>query len=616
MSSIKLLGISLLSTTLLAACASGKGGFDLDNVRHDTTSGATKPTYQDDTSNPRRDTEAEVEALNQPSLGYAVEIPRRNLRANPAQSEKLNITADKVQSINYNLDDVPTILGNRIRAEKINAHQLFNPHPGTLANEIEYSHDGNDLLNKRNFTYIRSGYVIGENKLLIRFPENIFYKAGYMGYVFYQGSNPSVVMPTQTVSYKGYWDFVSNADKSRSTLPTGFHKDNFNTIPGQDVGATSLDANLNRRDISKPLGQTAEFTADFGNKRLTGTLTSNGSVTGTQKINDRYTINADIKGNRFRGSATATDSNHAIFGKDAKNLEGGFFGPNAEELAGKFLADDHSLFAVFGAKRENNLTADQMQTAFDAVKIDSGSLKKENADTFGNAAYLVINGKQFALIPDGKKKFSEMDFSETVKRDMDGKKYAVTVCCNNLDYVKFGNYGEEDTTAGHGGTLITVLKNGNFFLTGERSPLSAIPNSGNVRYQGTWEAKILSQNGSAWTTNAGNKPSSSRSLFDFDFAAKSFTGKLIADNGTEDIPTFTLKGNIDKNGFSGTAETKAGGFQLDGGSTGAGTLVNIKADINGAFYGPNASEIGGTIHKDGTGDKIGGVFGGKRQVVK
>lgn len=613
MSSIKLLSISLLSTALLAACASGKGGFDLDNVQHDGTGSQTKPTYRDDASTPRRDTEAQVEALNQPALGYAVEIPRRNLLADPAQPDDINISADKVQSINHKLAELPDVFADKIKADK-----LFNENSAIGTDGIDYSHDGKSIMNTRSFDYVRSGYVIGSNKFYRRSNEKTFYNPGQMGYVFYQGSMPSTVIPTQIITYKGYWDFVSNASKARTDLPDGINTDNGFGTPGINVGATSLDANINRRDSSKPYGQSAEFTADFGNKKLTGTLTSNGTTTsthGTQKIDTRYTVAADIKGNRFRGSASAADKKHTIFGKDSKNLEGGFFGPNAEELAGKFLADDNSLFAVFGAKR-GDVDADKLETAFDAVKIDSGSLKKNTMDTFGNAAYLVLDGKAFPLIPDSKKTFSEMAFSETVKRDIGGKTYAVNVCCNNLDYVKFGSFGEEGSTAGHGGTAISVLKNGGYFLTGERSPLSAVPAVGNVRYQGTWEAKILSQSGSTWTTNAGNKPSSSRSLFDFDFAAKSFTGKLIADNGTEDIPTLTLKGSIDKNGFNGTAETKAGGFQLDGGSTGAGTLVNIKADINGAFYGPNASEIGGTIHKDGTGDKIGGVFGGKRQVVK
>lgn len=82
------------------------------------------------------------------------------------------------------------------------------------------------------------------------------------------------------------------------------------------------------------MGLTATFNADFSSKKLTGTLTSNGEAhVSDQKIKECYKINVDIKGNRFVGSAMAKENNHTIFGKGCVNrLEGGFFGPKAEEL--------------------------------------------------------------------------------------------------------------------------------------------------------------------------------------------------------------------------------------------------------------------------------------------
>ncbi|WP_233125882.1 transferrin-binding protein-like solute binding protein [Histophilus somni] len=165
---------------------------------------------------------------------------------------------------------------------------------------------------------MRFGYVVGENKFKFnRQKKKPEFQAGFTGYVFYQGHKPATTMPTQIVKYEGHWE-------------------------------------LNRKEKNKPMGLTATFNADFGSKKLTGSLTSNGEAhVSVQKIKERYKIDADIKGNRFVGSATANEKTHTIFGEGAKNrLEGGFFGPKAEELAGKFLTDDNSLFVVFGAKRE------------------------------------------------------------------------------------------------------------------------------------------------------------------------------------------------------------------------------------------------------------------------
>lgn len=77
MTSFKLLGFSVLSVAVLSACSSGKGSFDLDDTRHTPSSGSSRPTHQDVPSSPK--TQEQVEEINQPALGYATKIPRRNL---------------------------------------------------------------------------------------------------------------------------------------------------------------------------------------------------------------------------------------------------------------------------------------------------------------------------------------------------------------------------------------------------------------------------------------------------------------------------------------------------------------------------------------------------------
>ncbi|ARU69072.1 transferrin-binding protein [Histophilus somni] len=635
MTSFKLLGFSVLSVALLSACSSGKGGFDLDDVEHTppSSSGSSRPTYQDVPTEQRQ--QETVEEINQPALGYATEIPRRNF-LDDTQPSSITIAPDKVKAIGYPLEEVMKIYTGKIKEDK---DKILKPEANNLPQQVSYSHDQQD------FKYVRFGYVVGESKFKFnREKRKLEFQPGFTGYVFYQGHKPTTILPTHIVEYKGHWEFVSNADKDRKDLPEDFTTSNFSSTPGVSSGATSLDLELNRKETKKPMGLTATFNADFSSKKLTGSLTSNGPAhVSDQKIKERYKIDADIKGNRFRGSATATESGHTIFGKNSpKNLEGGFFGPKAEELAGKFLTDDNSLFVVFGAKRESK-GDEKLETRFDAVKIstDRNELKKETMDTFGNASYLVLDGRQFPLVPEsnagttgagntGKNDFiTTIDGSKLSKTNHDKhKNYKVTVCCSNLVYVKFGSYGEQTTangasnsTAGaattHNGTSISQLTNGHLFLTGERTPMADMmkQKDQNVHYRGIWQANFLSSNGQVGSVDAGdprNDSGKSRAEFDVNFGGKTVTGKFFDANGTQ--PALTMENaTITGNGFSGTAKTTNGGFSLDNKATTGGTKVNITADISGAFYGPNANEIGGTITSNGAGDKVGGVFGAKRQ---
>nr|WP_269846349.1 transferrin-binding protein-like solute binding protein [Histophilus somni] len=539
---------------------------------------------------------------------------------------------DKVKAIGYPLEEVMKIYTGKIKEDK---DKILKPEANNLPQQVSYSHDQQD------FKYVRFGYVVGESKFKFnREKRKLEFQPGFTGYVFYQGHKPTTILPTHIVEYKGHWEFVSNADKDRKDLPEDFTTSNFSSTPGVSSGATSLDLELNRKETKKPMGLTATFNADFSSKKLTGSLTSNGPAhVSDQKIKQRYKIDADIKGNRFVGSATAQEKSHTIFGKDAdkRRLEGGFFGPKAEELAGKFLTDDNSLFVVFGAKRESK-GDEKLETRFDAVKIstDSNKLEKETMDTFGNVAYLVLDGRQFPLVPEsnagttgagntGKNEFiSTIDGSHLNKTNHENhKKYKVTVCCSNLVYVKFGSYGEQTTandasnsTAGAATTHNSTLTNGHLFLTGERTSLTDMAKqSGAAKYIGTWQANFLSSKGQVGSVDAGdprNDSGKSRAEFDVNFGGKTVTGKFFDADGIQ--PALTMDSTkIEGNGFSGTAKTTNGGFSLDNKATTGGTKVNITADISGAFYGPNAEEIGGTITSNGTGDKVGGVFGAKRQ---
>ena len=79
------------------------------------------------------------------------------------------------------------------------------------------------------------------------------------------------------------------------------------------------------------------FTADFGNKKLTGTISA-GNV-------NVVTVDANISGNGFAGTAKSDLLN------SQGTAEGKFYGENAKELGGLVKANDNSWGGAFAAKK-------------------------------------------------------------------------------------------------------------------------------------------------------------------------------------------------------------------------------------------------------------------------
>ncbi|UOP04541.2 transferrin-binding protein-like solute binding protein [Conchiformibius kuhniae] len=578
---------------LLGACANNKGSFDLDDVRTTPPPAPPKPpaAYNDEQTTPR-EREAQLAALMQPGLGFAAKIPRKSSGiAGSYNQEQADIRPQDILALDNAFGTLPL-------------KDALDAHPSRSKEVLLHSHDNFGAPRQRNLRYVRSGWVVDTAATfqIIEADPNIpndvkKVYTGQLGHVYYHGTQPSKSLPAAAVRYNGTWDFVTNAKRGRKRGTFGG-----TSGIGSNYGATSLDEyeNVNTDPGKGAVAHSSEFEVDFAAKTMTGKLLRNHPVIRDKKqeITERYRVNAKLSGNRFRGSVTASDTDDPYFGSHANTLEGGFFGPNAEELAGKFLADDHSLFGVFAAKRDEGAAT---ESAFDAERIDLNNLAKTSGDTFGNAHTLVLDGKAFALAPaqDGSRPFVH---SRTHDLGTSGS-LNVHVCCGNLDYLAFGSYGK--------GT------EGAYFFNGERTPLAEVAQkSGTAHYRGTWSAKILSKDQRGWSTDAGNGAGGSRALFDFDFKEKRFTGKLIGEGSADAFPAFKLEGKINGNGFSGTAETAEKGFNLDPKSTGSAAIVHIDADINGAFYGPDAAEIGGTIHSKQNGkDQVGGVFGAKRQTV-
>lgn len=120
-------------------------------------------------------------------------------------------------------------------------------------------------------------------------------------------------------------------------------------------------------------GNRAKFDVDFKDKRITGTLTAENRSEAT------FTIDGKIEGNGFKGTAKtgndgfAPDQNNSIVTHKVRianaEVQGGFYGPNAEELGGWFAYPGNeqtknaqassgsgnsagSATVVFGAKRQ------------------------------------------------------------------------------------------------------------------------------------------------------------------------------------------------------------------------------------------------------------------------
>ncbi|HDL1952952.1 TPA: transferrin-binding protein-like solute binding protein [Mannheimia haemolytica] len=581
--------VILLNAVLLSACTSNGGSFDTNSVK---ASSSYSSSSKDSTAQPKseRRTISSTESLAQPSLGFQTKIPRRNFFGGTGEE-------------NGAIGEITPIVGEPGKPlsleEEMKKLEEEVKKFGYDEDDIIHTHDGKKLHRKREMKFVRSGYFIhlgaaAETKR----EEPRLLKTGPTGYVYYLGTQPSKAFPTQVATYEGTWDFTTNAStKNKSKYFEGGDA-------GTNVGATPENNQANTEVEGNPIGHSSKFEVNFSDKTLKGTLTKNGYVNprkkDEQEITDHYKIEANIHGNRFNGKAEALKTGDPYFGKDSNTVEGGFYGDKAQELAGKFLADDKSIFVVFAGKRDEK-GEDKVEKKFDSVQVSLKDLAKSDMDTFGLATHLVIDGVQIALLPEGKTRFADMDFYQVLTKNINGKDYKITVCCNNLDYVKFGTFEQKG-------------KDGHQYLVGERTAVADLPKEARIyRYTGTWNGSIRSKDERVGGDSPSDKAHGTRSIFNVNFADKKIEGKLIANDGLETNPMLTLDGKIEGNGFSGTAKTGEKGFNIDNKSTAGGTDVHLNAKFEGGFYGPQAAELGGIVHSAETNkDKVSITFGGKR----
>ena len=634
------------------------------NANSGTGSASTpEPKYQDVPTD--KNEKAEISGIQEPAMGYAMELKLRNWM--PKQEEHAQISTDDVVKLEGGLEHKPfdnSIWQNIKNSKEVqNAYNQEKSHieeqikrenkqrpenekldeaaleayikktlDDRLTNlakpiyekNINYSHDKQNKARTRDLTYVRSGYIYHSGYSNIDIPNKIA-KTGFDGALFYKGEQTAKQLPVSEIKYKGTWDFMTDAKnkQSFSSFEAPQAGNRYSAMSSHEYPSLLTDERDKPNDYNGEYGHSSEFTVDFSKKSLKGELSSNVKSSSNAKPvkTKRYDIKADIHGNRFRGSATASDKaedskTQHPFTSDATNkLEGGFYGPKGEELAGKFLTDDNKLFGVFGAKQEGNV--EKTEAILDAYALGTFNntnkattftpFTKKQLDNFGNAKKLVLGSTVIDLVPTDATKYvneftKEKPESATNKAGetlMVNDKVSVKTYGKNFEYLKFGE--------------LSVGTSNSVFLQGERTATTgekAVPTTGKAKYLGNWVGYITGADSSKGFNDAKDVAD-----FDIDFASKTVNGKLITKDRKD--PVFNITGEIAGNGWTGkasTAEANAGGYKIDSSSTGKSIVIK-DAEVTGGFYGPNATEMGGSFAHKNSGDdgKVSVVFGTKKQ---
>lgn len=599
---------------LLSAC-SGGGSFDVDNVSNPSSS---KPRYQDDTSSSRK--KSDLENLSIPSLGGGMKLVAQNFTGAKEPSflnENGYMIFSSLSTIKKDVED-----NNKNKDTPL----------GSIKEPDANSQDSNSQ------KYVYSGLYYIENWSDFSKSRAAERKAytGYYGYAFYYGNKTATNLPVNGVAkYKGTWSFITATKNGQSYSLLSNDRQAYSRR-----SAIPTDIDLEKDPKNGETGLISQFSADFGNKKLTGELFYTKRQTKVQEYKKEklYDIDADIYSNRFRGKVDPAqkDSTEHPFTSEGV-LEGGFYGPKGEELGGKFLAGDKKVFGVFSAKeteetknnpklrRETlidgklttfkrtdattsttaNTTANTAANATTDATANAKNFTTEDISSFGEADYLLIDNYPIPLLPESG------DFISSKHHEVGNKRYKVEACCSNLSYVKFGMYYEdplkkeeenekdkEKHKEKHKEKQATTSINTYYqFLLGHRTPKDDIPKQGSAKYLGSWFGYI--SDGTTSYSPSGDKKRENNAVAEFnvDFDQKKLTGELKRhDNGNT---VFSIQANFNSgNDFTGTAT--ANNVAIDSQNTQANTSrVNFTATVKGAFYGPKATELGGYFTYNG-----------------
>lgn len=445
-------GIVLLPL-LLASCIGGNFGVQPVVESTPTAYPVTFKSKDVPTSPPAKPS-IETTPVNQPAVGAAMRLLRRNTAFHREDGTAIPDSKQAEEKLSFKEGDVLFLYGskeNKLQQLKSEIHKR-NPEASITTSENENK--------KYNYRFVSAGYVFtknGKDEIEKTSDEKQFSnRLGYDGFVYYSGEHPSQSLPSAgTVKYSGNWQYMTDAKRHRTGQAVSSVDLGYTTYYGNEIGAASYEA----RDADSREKHPAEYTVDFDKKTLTGQLIKNQYV---QKRDDPkkpltiYDITATLDGNRFTGSAkvnTEVKTSHAdkeylFFHTDAdQRLEGGFFGDNGEELAGRFISNDNSVFGVFAGKSKTNasgtnpaMPSEKHTKILDSRKISVDEATDEKArpfaispmPDFGHPDKLLVEGREISLVKD----------TQTIDL-ADGRKMIVRACCDFLTYVKLGRMQTE-----------------------------------------------------------------------------------------------------------------------------------------------------------------------------
>lgn len=434
---------------MLAACG---GNFGVQPVAKPTPTAQTpsdsKPSKPEDVPTPPpAKPSIETTPVNQPAVGAAMRLLRRNTAFHRKDGTAIPDSKQAEEKLSFKEGDVLFLYGsegNKLQQLKSEIHKR-NPEASITTSENENK--------KYNYRFVSAGYVFtknGKDEIEKTSDEKQFSnRLGYDGFVYYSGEHPSQSLPSAgTVQYSGNWQYMTDAIRHRTGKAVASVDLGYTTYYGNEIGATSYAATADDREKHP-----AEYTVDFDKKTLTGKLIKNQYVqkkTDEKKPLTIYNITATLDGNRFTGSAKVNtelktshaDKEHLFFHTDAdQRLEGGFFGDKGEELAGRFISNDNSVFGVFAGKKTNAsgtnpaMPSEKHTKILDSLKISVDEATDKNArpfaispmPDFGHPDKLLVEGREIPLV----------NQEQTINL-ADGRKMIVRACCDFLTYVKLG----------------------------------------------------------------------------------------------------------------------------------------------------------------------------------
>ncbi|MCG3367007.1 transferrin-binding protein-like solute binding protein [Neisseria meningitidis] len=448
-------GIVLLPL-LLASCIGGNFG-----VQPVVESTPTAPTLSDSKSSNPADKPApapaepsvETTPVNQPAVGAAMRLLRRNTAFHREDGTAIPDSKQAEEKLSFKEGDVLFLYGskeNKLQQLKSEIHKR-NPEASITTSENENK--------KYNYRFVSAGYVFtknGKDEIEKTSDEKQFSnRLGYDGFVYYSGEHPSQSLPSAgTVKYSGNWQYMTDAKRHRTGQAVSSVDLGYTTYYGNEIGAASYEA----RDADSREKHPAEYTVDFDKKTLEGKLIKNQYVKPNEQKKPLtiYDITATLDGNRFTGSASVNpdlatnhaNKEHLFFHTNAdQRLEGGFFGDNGEELAGRFISNDNSVFGVFAGKQKTDasgtnpaLPSEKHTKILDSLKISVDEATDKNARQFaissmpdlGHPDKLLVEGREIPLVN-----------QEQIINLADGRKMTVRACCDFLTYVKLGRMQTE-----------------------------------------------------------------------------------------------------------------------------------------------------------------------------